>query len=497
MYKRIIVFLFVIIFMFVQYAGVSAQCLTHGESETIQVYDLLLVTGMKASFVPNSSPVLKETDEIQQETFMRYSSEERTSILKIIPWPTVKYPKQQGPFPVLKAIPACIPSQLQHNERGPENPAFEDTIPSQTPSDSQGHKDLSDSSGDAETGTGTETKTKTETDTATEAKSETDPGTGAEARSETEANTESDSVEIQKTDISPLVFDFPELDISSEDYIKFANDIKAMVEKAAKVSGIKTTYGIFVMDLDRKLYYGVNETLTRMDEVDNVPEGWFNSASVIKLFQGYIFCHLLRTGELDENRTYFDSVTGRKFKILPMLKSMISYSDNNYSNACLRLVDNRKSNEVLQNLGITNSRLYGEMSGAIGYSRQNNIEKYGTDKRCARITPQDTGLILYNIYLNKDTDKYMQTLNEGLLGNIYNSRIPVGVKRVSPAYKVAHKTGTNSSIGVYNDAGIVYAPTPFILVAFTQGTSITRGESFIISLAEQLTRYFSFQTANK
>ena len=187
---------------------------------------------------------------------------------------------------------------------------------------------------------------------------------------------------------------------------------------------------------------------------------------------------MLRTGELDENRTYFDSVTGRKFKILPMLKSMISYSDNNYSNACLRLVDNRKSNEVLQNLGITNSRLYGEMSGAIGYSRQNNIEKYGTDKRCARITPRDTGLILYNIYLNKDTDKYMQTLNEGLLGNIYNSRIPWESKGFT-CIQVAHKTGTNSSIGVYNDAGIVYMPTPFILSPYP-GNLNYLGESLLV-----------------
>lgn len=288
----------------------------------------------------------------------------------------------------------------------------------------------------------------------------------------------------------PLVSALPEYDAANEEAIAFKKNMDAIVDKAVKTSGITEPYGIFIMNLKTDLYYGVNESLTRMDETDTVPEGFFNSASVIKLFQGYIFCDMIRRGELDGEKVYHDNVTGRKFKLLPMIKSMISYSDNNYSNACLRIVDNRKSNEVLQRLGIVKSRLYGEMSGAIGYSRQNNMLKYGTVKRCARLTPLDTGLILYNIYRNKDSDTYMKALHEALLGNVYNTRIPVGVRRVSSRVPIAHKTGTNSSLGIYNDAAIVYTENPFILVTFTQGTTSSKGHSFIRSLAEQLTRHF-------
>lgn len=288
----------------------------------------------------------------------------------------------------------------------------------------------------------------------------------------------------------PLVLELPAFDRESTDALVFIRDINSIVKKAVKKSALKGIYGLFIMDLKNGFYYGYNENLTVIDPKDKVPEGYFNSASVVKLYQGYLFCDMLRNGELDENKTYVDKATGRKFKLLPMLKSMISYSDNNYSNACLRIVDNKKSNEVLARLGIKNSRLYGEMSGAIGYSRENNIRRYGTDKRCARLTPQDTGLILYNIYINRETDAYMKVLNEALLGNVYNTRIPIGVKRVSAKYLVAHKTGTNSAIGVYNDAGIVYTPNPFILVAFTQGTTSSGGHSLIRSLAEQLTHYF-------
>ncbi|MCX7771650.1 MAG: class A beta-lactamase-related serine hydrolase [Clostridia bacterium] len=263
-----------------------------------------------------------------------------------------------------------------------------------------------------------------------------------------------------------------------------------MINKAFKSSGMKTTYGIFIMDLRTGMYFGINENLTRIDPEDKHKEGYFNSASVVKLFQGYIVCDMLRKGELDINKVYKDAVTGRSFKLLNMIKAMISYSDNNYSNATLRLIGNKKSNEVLNRLGICNTRIYGEMSGAIGYSRSNNVKRYGTPKRCARITPRDAGLILYNVYRNKDSDMYMKALNQGLLGNIYNTRIPVGVKRVRPKYYIAHKTGTNSEMGVYNDAGIVYAKNPFILVTFTQSTSSSAGHAFIRSLAEQLTLYF-------
>lgn len=290
--------------------------------------------------------------------------------------------------------------------------------------------------------------------------------------------------------MGPLVDILPPNSVDSPEAQNFRYDMTDIVSKAEKVSAVSGTYGLFIMDLLTNYSYGVNESLTGIDETNNVPEGYFNSASVVKLFQGYIFCDMMRNGELDAEKKWHDKVTGRKFELMPMIKSMISYSDNNYSNACLRIVNNTLSNTVLKRLGIRNSRLYGEMAGAIGYSKKNNMSKYGTTKRCARLTPMDTALILYNIFINKDSDFYMKELNDALLKNVYNSRIPVGVNRISSKYRVAHKTGTNSGRGIYNDAGIVYARTPFILVVFTQDTTEKAGNSFIRSIAEQVTFYY-------
>lgn len=278
---------------------------------------------------------------------------------------------------------------------------------------------------------------------------------------------------------------------TNPDYLSFENEILTIIRKSEQKSGIKSTYGVFVMDLKTNYHTGINKDLTKIDPYDNNEDGYFNSASVIKLFQGYIICDMLRNNELSAENIYEDKITGRSFKLLDMIHTMISKSDNNLSNASLRIVNNTKSNEVLNRLGIVNSKIYGEMGGAIGYSQSRNLKEYGTIKRCARLTPADAGLILYNIYINKDTDIYMSALNKALIANVYNSRIPVGVKKVNPDYKIAHKTGTNSNIGVYNDAGIIYCERPYILVAFTQDTSSSNGHSFIRDLSENLTIYFN------
>ena len=167
---------------------------------------------------------------------------------------------------------------------------------------------------------------------------------------------------------------------------------------------------------------------------------------------------------------------------------MISYSDNNYSNAALRLIGNQKSNEVLDRLGIHKSRIYGEMSGAIELAGKQPEKVWYCQALCG-LHPRYRADTLQ--YLCQPGEGHLYgDLEQGSQRQYLQQRIPAGVSRVNPDYEVAHKTGTNSHLGIYNDAGIIYCKRPFILVAFTQSTSSKAGQSFIRSLAEQLTRYF-------
>jgi len=57
---------------------------------------------------------------------------------------------------------------------------------------------------------------------------------------------------------------------------------------------------------------------------------------------------------------------------------------------------------------------------------------------------------------------------ESLLNNIYSNRLPAGIGYKSP---VAHKTGTSSGEGVYNDAGIIFLEdNPYIMVVMSKGS---------------------------
>jgi len=54
---------------------------------------------------------------------------------------------------------------------------------------------------------------------------------------------------------------------------------------------------------------------------------------------------------------------------------------------------------------------------------------------------------------------------------------------------VAHKAGTASSYGVYNDAGIVYSKKPFIIIILTKGEDKLSAEGFIREFSKMVYNY--------
>ena len=211
--------------------------------------------------------------------------------------------------------------------------------------------------------------------------------------------------EVQDEEQVVIADSFPSPDMCIWEYTVFKNEVLAIIDQAERSSGIKTVYGVFVLDLVNNYSCGVNENLTRIDPYDNMEEGYFNSASVIKLFQGYILCDMMRRGELNVDEVYYDSVTGRRFKLLRMIRDMISYSDNNYSNAALRLIGNQKSNEVLNRLGIHEQDIWRDVGGDRLQQGKQPEKVWHCQALCPDYT-RDTGLILYNIYINRENDIY-------------------------------------------------------------------------------------------
>jgi beta-lactamase class A len=147
---------------------------------------------------------------------------------------------------------------------------------------------------------------------------------------------------------------------------------------------------------------------------------------------------------------------------------MISHSVNGYFNITLRHLSPGKINETLEKLGVKNSLVYSEIMPAQGSSIKNNIKRYGIS-RSPRTTPRDLGYVLNLLYCGKtfgtENDKVFL---ESLKNNIYSNRLPSGVRYRSA---VAHKTGTSSNEGVYNDAGIIFLTgNPYIMVVMSKGS---------------------------
>lgn len=266
----------------------------------------------------------------------------------------------------------------------------------------------------------------------------------------------------------------------------FTRAVSEIAGKAASKSNIKNPVGVYVKELNTGNEFGINENLTVIDEFDGNKDGYFRAASVVKLQMAYVAYRLIERGELSVDKTYYDSVTKQEFMLLPTLHKMVSQSDNNLFNTMLRLIGREKTNKTLIEYGILNSPVYGEISPAIGYSRENNIKRHGTTKVGGKITPKDMGKILEAIYNEKDENPFMECFNEALLANIYNSRIPEGIGH---KYPVAHKTGTADSAGTYNDAGIIYCKNPYILVVLTKGETSSSAQKYIRELANELTSY--------
>ena len=272
----------------------------------------------------------------------------------------------------------------------------------------------------------------------------------------------------------------------SQKHLLFKQEIESIVETAKKNNNIKNIVGIYIKELSTSYVYSENANL--MVNVKNNKEAYFRAASVSKLPMAFLSYKLIERGVLKTEKAYVDSVTGKTFYVLPTLKRMIIYSDNDCYNIMLRLIGRNKLNSLLKEYGITNSKFYGEINPAIGFSVSNNLKRHKTSKSGGRFTPKDTALILEKIYNQRKKNNYMKLLNQHLLKTVFNTRIPTGISKRFP---VAHKTGTAEKYGVYNDVGIIYCKSPYIIVIFTKGEKKEAAEGFIKSISKEITYYIN------
>ena len=217
--------------------------------------------------------------------------------------------------------------------------------------------------------------------------------------------------------------------------------LKTKIE--AETKDLTGTYGIWIQALDGSYNLGINENET------------FDGASLFKLPMMINYYTGVDNGTVDPDTNYAlkfsDAASGAGILASLPPGTVVTYQD--MVNAMGKNSDNTAFSIMLTVLGID--------------AETNTITMLGmnnTDFNTSTTTPYDVGLLFYKLSNgNLISSSSKSKLIDSLTNTDYESLIPSSV----PNYvKVAHKFGEDD--GELNDAGIVYANKPYILVILTK-----------------------------
>ena len=181
-----------------------------------------------------------------------------------------------------------------------------------------------------------------------------------------------------------------------------------------------------------------------------------------------------------------DARPGTKYRVVSLLRAMITVSDNTASNMLLRLVGRPSVNHTMTSLGLLQTYL------------RDYIRTNGDGIRYAlRSSPRDMVRLLTEMAKNELIDEWSSREMIAILsGQRHNTLIP---EPLPSGLQIAHKTGTLDD--TLDDVGIVFgAPETYVIAVMTTDLpSLSAGRRFIrrvSSLAYHDIERFGFWRAN-
>jgi len=205
-------------------------------------------------------------------------------------------------------------------------------------------------------------------------------------------------------------------------------------------------YGLYINNLESNFSYGVNDQKTfEPASLNKLPvmialyiageEGFFD------LDKKYL---LQNEDKLSGSGSLENEPEGTKVTYRELLGYMGKESDNTAFNIAKDALGEEKIRKVIQTIGMKNTEIFGEKQTT---------------------TPYDIGLLFSKLWDDELITKENKEELFGFLTNtIYEEWITAGVPR---DIQVVHKFGREQ--GVVNDAGIVFADNPFVIVLMGKG----------------------------
>jgi len=226
----------------------------------------------------------------------------------------------------------------------------------------------------------------------------------------------------------------------SQPGVKFEKQ-KAAVELL--LEPLRGKYGIYFEDLEIKESFGINAKET------------YTAASLIKMPVMLTLYREAEAGRINLEEIYKLQATDKRPGAGALQYKSVGYEISFRKMAELmgKQSDNTAFNVISQNLSAEKIQATINALGMKTTSYADNLT-----------SPEDMGIFFRKLYSERVvSDKSRDEILSFITDTIWEERIPVGVPK---GIKVSHKIGTE--LGVISDAGIVFAPKPFILVIMTE-----------------------------
>jgi len=235
-----------------------------------------------------------------------------------------------------------------------------------------------------------------------------------------------------------------------------------------ETTGLQGSYGISVSDLVTGLTYGINAT------------GGYRAASINKM---PILITLYQRADagtinLDETITLSDDDiqhygtgliqdpgSGRTFTLRQLAAAMIETSDNTAAYVLERYLGQDAIQANVERWGLVHTSMADNTT-----TPAEVVALFVALKRGSLLQPESTAIVL-----------------SLLQHTVFDERIVGGVPQ---GVAVAHKIGTD--VGVYNDAGIVLAPShPYAIAVLSQGADESEAEAALARISGDVYRFES------
>lgn len=207
--------------------------------------------------------------------------------------------------------------------------------------------------------------------------------------------------------------------------------------KVRRLSGVYALYVVRLSDLSN---YGVNEG----EEMQ--------AASLVKLPLMTLVYKKSEEGKLDLDEV----AAGSKFTYSELVEAMGQRSDNSAQVTLVKIFGSEEIQNYIESIGMTNTSLAGNTT-----------------------TPYEIGTFFKMLWQGElVSEKSRDEILEFLTDTIFEDWIVKGIDEV----RVAHKYGRE--VHVVNDAGIIFAARPFVLVLMNDGAVESEADSVLPEIAK-------------